>query len=553
MSESMQADVNWFGVLAHHATATPDKAMTVFEGATTTYAEMATNSAALSVGLRTRGIGAGDVVALLSYNCPEFLETVFAANHLGGIAMPINWRLAAPEVRYILEHSEARVLVCDDALVELAAEATQAMETTVMCLCITGADGVPEGWERLADVRGVGGRDAAHTDGGDRRDESTYRTDCAERPTDQNLGEGDARPAALAPWAVATADDVHRLMYTSGATGRPKGVMLTHANLAWKNLAHLVEFGFTSADLGLACGPLYHVGALDLTTTTLIAAGASVILHRTFDAAAVVDELERSRVSAVWLAPAMVNAIMALPDVEQRDLSSVRVIINGGEKMPIPLIERIQRTFPSAWFADAYGLTETVSGDTFLDRDSIITKLGSVGRPCLHLDLDVWDEQGNSVAPGDRGEIVLRGPKVFKGYWKNPEATAEAFAGGWFHTGDIGVRDEDGYLFIVDRLKDMIVSGGENIAGSEVERVLYEHPAVLEVAVVARPDERWGEVPVAYVVVRPDAASVTEDELIEHCRTQLARFKVPKAVTFIDALPRNPSGKVLKRDLRASR
>ena len=247
----------------------------------------------------------------------------------------------------------------------------------------------------------------------------------------------------------------------------------------------------------------------------------------------------------------MVNAIMALPDVEQRDLSSVRVIINGGEKMPIPLIERIQRTFPSAWFADAYGLTETVSGDTFLDRDSIITKLGSVGRPCLHLDLDVWDEQGSSVAPGERGEIVLRGPKVFKGYWKNPEATSEAFAGGWFHTGDIGVRDEDGYLFIVDRLKDMIVSGGENTAGSEVERVLYEHPAVLEVAVVARPDERWGEVPVAYVALRPDADPVTEDELIEHCRTQLAKFKVPKAVTFIDALPRNPSGKVLKRELRA--
>jgi acyl-CoA synthetase (AMP-forming)/AMP-acid ligase II len=515
MSESMQADVNWFGVLAHHATSTPDKAMTVFEGATTTYAEMATNSAALSAGLRARGVGAGDVVALLSYNCPEFLETVFAANHLGAIAMPINWRLAAPEVRYILEHSEARVLVCDEALIDLATEATQGMESTIVRLCIS--DAAPDGWERLADVR--------------------------------RAGAG----SAVAPWAVAAADDVHRLMYTSGTTGRPKGVMLTHANLAWKNLAHLVEFGFTSTDLGLACGPLYHVGALDLTTTTLIAAGATVILHRAFDAAAVVDELERSRVSTVWLAPAMVNAIMALPGIEQRDLSSVRVIINGGEKMPIPLIERIQRTFPSAWFADAYGLTETVSGDTFLDRDSIVTKLGSVGRPCLYLDLDVWDEDGRSVAPGERGEIVLRGPKVFKGYWKNPEATAEAFAGGWFHTGDIGVRDEDGYLFIVDRLKDMIVSGGENIAGSEVERVLYEHPAVLEVAVVARPDERWGEVPVAYVALRPDAdaEAVTEDELIAHCRTQLAKFKVPKAVTFIDALPRNPSGKVLKRELRA--
>jgi len=319
--------------------------------------------------------------------------------------------------------------------------------------------------------------------------------------------------------------------------------------LAWKNLAHIVEFGFNGEDLGLACGPLYHVGALDLTTTTLIAAGATTIIHRVFDAAAVVDELERSRVTTVWLAPAMVNAIMALPDIEQRDLSSVRVIINGGEKMPIPLIERIQRTFPSAWFADAYGLTETVSGDTFLDRDSIVSKLGSVGRPCLHLDVDIWDEHGTSMPAGERGEVVLRGPKVFKGYWRDPDATSEAFRGGWFHTGDIGVMDDDGYLFIVDRLKDMIVSGGENIAGSEVERVLYEHDAVVEVAVVGRPDERWGEVPVAYVVVR-EGTDVTADALIEHCRGQLAKFKVPKDVEFLDALPRNPSGKVLKRELR---
>ena len=452
-------------------------------------------------------MGAGDVVALLSFNRPEFLEAMFAANRLGAVAMPINWRLAAPEVRYILEHSEARALVCDEPLVELADEACGGLEDVLVRACIAPVAG--EGWTTLAELR-----------------------------------NGAAAPAPVR----AEPDDVHRLMYTSGTTGRPKGVMITHANLAWKNLAHLVEFGFTADDLGLACGPLYHVGALDLTTTSLVAAGATTIIHRAFDAAAVVDELERSRVTAVWLAPAMVNAIMALPDVEQRDLSSVRLIINGGEKMPIPLIERIQRTFPSAWFADAYGLTETVSGDTFLDRESIVTKLGSVGRPCLHLELEVWDELGRPVPAGERGEIVIRGPKVFKGYWRDPEATARAFEGGWFHTGDVGVRDDDGYLYIVDRLKDMIVSGGENIAGSEVERVLYEHSAVLEVAVVGQPDTRWGEVPVAFVVLRP-GRTATADELTAHCREKLARFKVPKEVTFLGALPRNPSGKVLKRDL----
>src|SRR5271170_5798905 len=176
-------------------------------------------------------------------------------------------------------------------------------------------------------------------------------------------------------------------------------------------------------------------------------------------------------------------------------------------------------------------MTETVSGDTFLDRESIISKLGSVGRPCLYLELDLWDEDGHAVPTGEQGEIVMRGPKVFKGYWRDEAATSAAFTGGWFHTGDIGVRDEDGYLFIVDRLKDMIVSGGENIASSEIERVLYEHDAVLEAAVVGRPDERWGEVPVAFVALRPDAAAdATPDVLLAHCRTQLARFKVPKEI-----------------------
>jgi fatty-acyl-CoA synthase len=503
----MHPDMSWVGVLEHHASRTPSKPLAVFGDDVVTYQRMADWAAALAAGLHARGVGAGDVVGLLSYNSIEFLATIFAANYVGAVAMPINWRLAAPELRFILEHSGARALVCDDELIDLAIDATNQLEGDLARVCISTKDFA--GWESFADLAAESARPArAHVDG----------------------------------------DDVHRLMYTSGTTGRPKGVMITHGNLAWKNSAHITEFGFTGADLGLACGPLYHVGALDLTTTSLIAAGATVIIHRVFEASDVVDEIERSRVTTVWLAPAMINAIMAMPDIEHRDLSSVRLIINGGEKMPIPLIERLQRTFPSAWFADAYGLTETVSGDTFLDRDSIVSKLGSVGRPCLYLELDIWDEHGVSVPPGERGEVVVRGPKVFKGYWRDPDATSAAFAGGWFHTGDVGVKDDDGYLYIVDRLKDMIVSGGENIAGSEVERVLYEHESVVEAAVVGRPDDRWGEVPVAYVVVT--SAATTPEELVEHCRRQLARFKVPKQVVLVDALPRNPSGKVLKRELR---
>jgi len=504
----MDSNMSWLGVLEHHARRTPDKPLAVFGDDVVTYRGMADWAASLAGGLHARGVGAGDVVGLLSYNSIEFLATIFAANHLGAIAMPVNWRLAAAELRFILDHSGARLLVCDDACIDLANEATNGLGGGLVRVC-TSTDS-HAGWERFSDLP-------------------------AESPR-------------RAPAHVGR-DDIHRLMYTSGTTGRPKGVMITHANLAWKNYAHIVEFGFTDADIGLACGPLYHVGALDLVTTTMIAVGATTIIHRAFEAARVVDEIERSRVTCVWTAPAMVRAILDLPGVETRDLSSVRVLIAGGEKMPIPYIERLRRAFPSAWFADAYGLTETVSGDTFLDRESTVAKLGSVGRPCLYLELDVWDEGGTSMPPGERGEVVLRGPKVFKGYWRDQEATNTAFAGGWFHTGDIGVRDEDGYLYIVDRLKDMIVSGGENIASSEVERVLYEHESVVEVAVVGRPDDRWGELPVAYVVLRA-GATTTPDEFIEHCRGQLARFKVPKDVMFVDELPRNPSGKVLKRELR---
>ncbi len=506
-SPLMTPDLSWLGVLEHHAGRTPDKALAVFGDEIVTYQEMVDRAAAFAAGLHERRVGAGDVVGLLSYNNIEFLTTIFGANRLGAIVMPLNWRLAAPELRFILEHSQARALVCEDTLVELADEAIAEPEKVVR---ISTPAAVANGWEPFSALGGA-----------------------VDPP----------------PRATAGADDVHRLMYTSGTTGRPKGVMISYANLAWKNYAHVTEFGFAADDIGLACGPLYHVGALDLVTTSMIAVGATTILHRTFDAERVVDEIERSRVTNVWMAPAMVRAVLDVPGVEKRDLSSVRLLIGGGEKMPIPFIERLQTTFPSAWFADAYGLTETVSGDTFLDRESTRSKLGSVGRPCQYLEVDVWYEHGASLPPGERGEVVLRGPKVFKGYWRDAEATRAAFAGGWFHTGDIGLQDDDGYLYIVDRLKDMIVSGGENIASSEVERVLYEHEAVLEAAVVGRPDEKWGEVPVAYVVVHPTAVA-TSEELVEHCRRNLARFKVPKDVTIIDALPRNPSGKVLKRELR---
>jgi acyl-CoA synthetase (AMP-forming)/AMP-acid ligase II len=496
---------NLAAVLAHHADRFPDRPCLVWGDEVITYGDLHARAGHTAAGLRRLGIGRGDVVAMVLYNCPEFLEAMFAVSRIGAVFMPVNWRLAGAEVAYIASHAGARLVVSEPELAPLV----DAARAELGGVPVVGVGGTAPGWTPFEDLR---------------------------------RGE----PPAIEDVA---GDDTHRLMYTSGTTARPKGVMITYANLYWKNVAHVVEFGITGADKGLACGPLYHVGALDLTSTTVLHAGGTLEIQRKFDAEQVLEAVERRGITNVWLAPAMVNQILAHPSLDKRDLSGLRLIIDGGEKMPLPLIERLLRAFPNAWFADAYGLTETVSGDTFLDKRTTVRKIGSVGKPCLHIEVAIWDESDRVVPPGTLGEIVLRGPKVFKGYWRDPDATATAFRGGWFHTGDVGYLDDEGFLYIVDRKKDMIISGGENIASPEVERVLYEHPGVLEAAVVGRPDPRWGEVPVAFVVRRPGAA-VAEEELRAFCLARLARYKVPRALEFIEALPRNPSGKVLKRVLR---
>jgi len=354
---------------------------------------------------------------------------------------------------------------------------------------------------------------------------------------------------ARVPVADTRADDLQRLMYTSGTTSRPKGVQITHGNVAWKDFAHIIEFGLTREDRTLICGPLYHVGGLDLPGTGTWHAGGEIILLPRFDAQDVVDTIERERPTVVWLAPAMMIAILQLPGVSARDLSSVRLIVGGGEKMPEPLVRRILDTFPGVWFADAYGLTETVSGDTVNDADHMLSKVGSVGRPVPHLEIRIVADDGTEAGPGELGEIALRGPKVTSGYWRDEEATARSWRDGWFHTGDVGWRDDDGFLYVADRKKDMIVSGGENIASPEVERVLFEHADVVEAAVIGMPHPRWGEVPRAFVVLRP-GAEPDPAGLGSFCRERLARFKVPAEFVFVPELPRTPSGKVLKRDLR---
>jgi fatty-acyl-CoA synthase len=464
----------------------------VYERTTRTWSQLLSDVQLTAGALRERGVGAGDVVGVLMYNSGRFLELMHAISHLGAIFMPLNWRLAPAEIGYIAEHSEAVLIVTEPELSERTAE-------------------VPAGRVGLLDEL-----------------------------------QGAAPVVSPAPTLPG---DIHRLMYTSGTTSRPKGVMISYGNLWAKNATGVVEFEMTAECVNLACGPLYHVGALDLTTTTLMYLGATTHVLRRFEAAAVLEAIERERITDVWLAPAMIAALVAHPDAARRDLSSLRLIIDGGEKMPLPLIERVLATFPNAWFADAYGMTETVGGDTVLDKGRTLSKLGSVGKPVLHTEIRTVRPDGSDCDAGEPGEVIIRGPKTCLGYWRDVRATSETIRDGWLHSGDLGVLDEDGYLFIADRLKDVIVSGGENIASSEVERVLYEHPAIAEVAVVARPDERWNEVPVAFYVLAP-GATVDAGQLERHCRASLAGYKVPKGFVAIEALPRNPSGKVLKRELR---
>lgn len=506
------AVVNMSAVLDHNCRRRPDKVALVGGEHRVSNRELDRRVNALAFGLRDLGIARGDVVAVLLYNHVEFLETVFALMRLGAVLLPLNFRLSPAEWEYIIGNADAVGLVTEPEFTDAVGPVLDHLPTVRVRLLLGGNRDGWTGYDRLLT---------------------------------SHLGEV-VEPAPTA------GSDLQRLMYTSGTTSRPKGVRITHANVAWKDLGLIVEFGMTEADRTLICGPLYHVGGLDLPGIGTLHVGGSIVLVRRFDAQEVVRTIGRERPSIIWLAPAMLNAILQLPHLDEVDLSSVRLVIGGGEKMPEPLVKRVLDTFPGVWFADAYGLTETVAGDTVNDAEHMLSKVGSVGRPVAHLQVRIVDETGTAVPQGSVGEIALRGPKVTAGYWRDPDATQRSWRDGWFHTGDIGRLDEDGYLYIEDRKRDMIVSGGENIATPEVERVLYEHPDVLEAAVVGTPHERWGEVPRAFVVVR-DGSPTDAAGLVDFCRARLARFKVPTEVVFVNELPRTPSGKVLKRDLRGVR
>lgn len=493
--------LNLSSQLRFHARVRPDAEALVFEDQRVTWSDLLTRVEGVAAGLANSGVGLDTIVALVMKNSAAFIELIYAVSHLGAVILPINFRLSGDEIFYITNHAGVDLMIADQ---EFRHAVKQSNLPTV------------------------------------------FLTQPAQSGCASAFGNIDSAPKPFA--RVGT--DLMRLMYTSGTTDRPKGVTHSYDNYYYKNLDMVQALQLTAADRLCMVGPLYHVGACDLPGMAVHMAGGTLVVMRDYDPKGVVETIAREKITGIWLAPVMTSGILELDKATLPNLHSLQWCIAGGERTPESRIRDFTTTFPMARYIDAYGMTETVSGDTLMETGLELDKIGSVGRPVSLIEIEIRDDDGHPLAPMKTGEICMRGPKVTAGYWKDPERnTAARFNDGFFRSGDVGYLDDDGFLFLTDRKKDMIISGGENIASSEIERVIFQMPQVLDVAVIALPDEKWGEVPVAVVVLRPDM-TLNFDTLLKFCQDHLAQFKCPKDIQIIDALPRNPSGKVLKRELR---
>ncbi|WP_406673263.1 long-chain fatty acid--CoA ligase [Nonomuraea sp. N2-4H] len=478
---------------ARRARMTPERVALSYRGRDRTYRELLERVYRLACALGgTLGVRRGDRVAFLGVNQPAMVETFFAAGLLGAVFVPLNTRLAEPELRYILEDAEAAVLV-------------------------------------LGEERDGGGLPGRHV--GAAEYEELIASGSPE-PVDEPVSQ----------------DDICLIMYTSGTTGRPKGAMLTHGNLTWNAVNLLVDVPLAHDEVVLISAPMFHIAALAQTLIPCVLKGGRAVLEPSFDVDRTYDLIERERVTVMFGVPSMFGFIAQSPRWPTADLSSLRHLLCGGAPVPEPLIRTYQER--GLTFLQGYGMTETSPGALFLGAERSVDKAGTAGVPCFFSDVRLVAPDGSPAAPGRPGELYVQGPNVMAGDWRRPEDTAKVLSDdGWFRSGDIGVADEDGYVRISDRINDLIISGGENIYPAEVESALYEHPAVAECAVIGVPDERWGEVGKALVVLRPDHRAGADD-LLKHLDGRLARYKIPKYVEFVGELPKNAAGKLLKAPLR---
>ena len=490
--------------ITRRAALSPQRTALVFGDDSITYAEFNRHVSRAANALRALGVNHGDRVAYLDLNHPRFFVLLFATAKLGAIFVPLNFRLTAPELSFIINDAGVHTLVHDEMFAPVIDEIRDAIPCRNL-VCTLARDGV-RAWE-----------DVLH---------------------DQRDSEVDDQ---------VTPDEVAVIRYTSGTTGRPKGAMLTHANFLWNDVNALLAYDTLESDRTLVVAPLFHIGGLNVTPLTAFLKGATVVLERAFDPGRVLELIPRHGITTMFGVPAMFLFVSQHPAFAAADLTSVRSFICGGAPVPEALIRLYMER--GITFVQGYGLTETAPLASIVPADRALDKVGSAGVPPFFTDVRCVDDRDDPVPVGERGEVVVRGPNIMKGYWNRPEATAEAIRNGWFHTGDVGIMDEEGYLYIVDRKKDMIISGGENVYPAEVEDVIYKHPDVAEVAVIGVPDTRWGEAVRAIVVAKP-GTSPTEQDIKDFTQGKLARFKQPHTVVFTDALPRNPAGKVLKFELR---
>jgi fatty-acyl-CoA synthase len=475
-----------------------------------TYGRLADSVHATAAFLAERGVGKGDRVAVLGMNSPEYVCAVLAVYRLGAIAVPLNYRLQRVELEFLVRDSGAVAVICETEFVEVMHEICEDLRLRASVQLDGDGCGSP-GWSLFSQV----------------------------------LADYSGREV---PSAEVAFDDPQRIMYTSGTTSRPKGVIITHGMAALNVIAQTSELGLSSADRLLISSPLYHVAAWDSPGVGALFNGGALVIMRKFDAPLALRLIEEHQVTGGIFVQAILHSLRSASD-GSRDLSSLKWIVFGAAAGE--LYREVREMLPTTRLVQAYGMTEACSSIAYMDVAHVVSKRGSVGTAVPFVEYRVVDENENDAGPGVQGEVVLRGPKVTPGYWGDEELTAQAWRGGWFHTGDVGMVDEDGFLYITDRLKDMIRSGGENVASQEIERVIYTHPLVSETAVIGVPHPRWQEVPKAYVVLKA-GATLAEDDLLGYCRERLASFKTPKSVAFVDKLPRNPSGKVLKRVLRES-
>jgi fatty-acyl-CoA synthase len=484
---------------------TPDRIALLHEGRRYSYADVRARSARAARALRALGVSRGDRVAYLGRNLPSLAETMFAAGSLGAVFVPLNTRLAPPELAGIIGDCGAQVLIFDAAFGDTIAALHDLVK--VSRYISTGSGGTGQaGYE-----------------------------DLLARQPDEPLDE----PVGL--------DDLCMIQYTSGTSGRPKGVMLSHANIAWNCYNMLIDVDVATDEVSLVSAPMFHTAALNQLFLPTFLKGGTSLLMTAFDPGRALDLIEEHRVTWMFGVPAMFSAMTRASRWASSDLSSVRILMCGGAPVPAPLILAYQAR--GLTFLQGYGLTETSPGALFLRAQESVEKAGSAGTPCFFTDVRVVGPDLAKVPSGETGEVIISGPNVSAGYWQQPAATAAAYADGWLKSGDMATVDAGGYVYIRGRAKDMFISGGENVYPAEVEQVLTAHSAVAECAVIAVPDEQWGEVGRA-IVVLADGAQAGAGDLLSFLDGKLARYKIPKSVVVAAELPRNATGKLLKTRLQ---